>query len=283
MAAPTTGLVSGTIEFSCVDGPGNRFVVFLQGCTFDCAACHNPYTISACIDCGDCVPGCPSGALSMVRDRVVWAEDLCLGGDECLTMCPHNASPKARTLEIADVLRQIEPAAPFLSGITVSGGEATVQADFVAQLFAAVRARWPTMTCFIDSNGDAPAATWDLLEPVTDAVMVDLKCLDPSLHHRLVGAGNRQTLASIQGLHARGKLWEVRLLMLPGLNDDDDLLARTGQWLAAIDPTMRLKVIGFRHHGVRPTPLPLIEPTTAQKEHYASLLREHGQFEITVI
>ena len=41
---PTRGLVADTIPFSCVDGPGNRFVVFLQGCNFDCVACHNPAT-----------------------------------------------------------------------------------------------------------------------------------------------------------------------------------------------------------------------------------------------
>lgn len=50
------GLVADTIEFSNVDGPGNRFVVFLQGCTFDCLACHNPYTINPCVDCGGACP-----------------------------------------------------------------------------------------------------------------------------------------------------------------------------------------------------------------------------------
>ncbi len=283
MRSTLTGLVSGTIEFSNVDGPGNRFVVFMQGCTFDCAACHNPYTISPCIDCGDCVPGCPSGALSIVRDRVRWDESLCLGGDECLTICPHDASPKALPMVVADLVRRIEPAAPFLSGITVSGGEATAQSEFVAELFAAVRQRWPRLTCFVDSNGDAARATWDVLAPVTDGVMVDLKCLDPQVHVEITGVSNRRTLASIEHLHARGLLWEVRLLMLPGLNDADDLLAATGQWLAAINPTMRLKVIGFRHHGVRRTALPLLEPSPAQRTHYAAVLAQHGNFEITVI
>ena len=59
----TLGLVTDTIAFSNVDGPGNRFVVFLQGCNFDCIACHNPYTINLCNHCGDCVAACPSDAL----------------------------------------------------------------------------------------------------------------------------------------------------------------------------------------------------------------------------
>ena len=59
----TLGLITDTIAFSNVDGPGNRFVVFLQGCNFDCIACHNPYSINLCNHCGDCVAACPSGEI----------------------------------------------------------------------------------------------------------------------------------------------------------------------------------------------------------------------------
>lgn len=279
------GLVTDTIEFSAVDGPGNRFVVFLQGCTFDCAACHNPYTIQPCIDCGLCVPTCPSGALAMVRDRVVWDEGLCTGGDTCLDVCPHDSTPKARGRSVADLVAQVRLAAPFLSGVTVSGGEATMQAPYVEALFTALRADPDTarLTRFVDTNGDASREVWDRLLPVTDGVMVDLKCLDPAIHRRITGSANDRTLRTIEHLAAEGHLHEVRLLMLPGLNDDDALLATTGRWLADIDPTMRLKVIGFRHHGVRPSPLPLVEPTPEQRRHYGDVLAAQGDFEITVI
>jgi pyruvate formate lyase activating enzyme len=281
----TAGLVTDTIEFSAVDGPGNRFVVFLQGCTFDCAACHNPYTIQPCIDCGACVPVCPTGALSLVRDRVLWDANLCAGGDACVAACPHDSTPKARSRSVADLMAQIRLAAPFLSGITVSGGEATLQASYVAELFEAVKADPATgrLTCFVDTNGDATREIWDRLLPVTDGVMVDLKCLDPEIHLRITGASNARTLRSIEHLAARDRLYEVRLLMLPGLNDDDELLAATGQWLAEIDPRMRLKVIGFRHHGVRPGPLPLVEPTGTQRRHYGDVLAAQGDFDVTVV
>ena len=133
------GLVTDTIEFSAVDGPGNRFVVFLQGCTFDCAACHNPYTIQPCIDCGACVPACPTGAITLDLGRISWDEQLCAGGDACLTACPHDSTPKARSRTVAELMARIRLAAPFLTGITVSGGEATMQAGFVHALFAAVK------------------------------------------------------------------------------------------------------------------------------------------------
>ena len=50
-----SGFVADTISFSSVDGPGNRFVVFLQGCNFDCIACHNPvadHVVGVEVDCG---------------------------------------------------------------------------------------------------------------------------------------------------------------------------------------------------------------------------------------
>ncbi|MCB0906669.1 MAG: YjjW family glycine radical enzyme activase [Nocardioidaceae bacterium] len=280
-----TGLVTDTIEFSPVDGPGNRFVVFLQGCSFDCVACHNPYTIQACIDCGACVPACPSGALTVDLGRMHWDEDLCTGGDACVAACPHDSTPKARTRTVADLLGRIRLAAPFLSGVTVSGGEATQQPGFVAELFTAIRQdpALAGLTCFIDSNGDCSPQVWERLLPVTDGVMVDLKCLDPDIHRRMTGQPNDAVRASIRLLAAAGRLHEVRLLMLPGINDADDLVAATGRWLAEVDPRMRVKVIGFRHHGVRPSPLPLVEPTDAQRRHYAEVLSAYGAFDVTVV
>ena len=59
--AARTATVSRWLPFSCVDGPGNRLVLFLQGCNFACPGCHNPHTIGLCDHCGDCVPSCPSG------------------------------------------------------------------------------------------------------------------------------------------------------------------------------------------------------------------------------
>ena len=72
-------------------------------------------------------------------------------------------------------------------------------------------------------------------------------------------------------------------MLLPGVNDADDLLAETGAWLAAIDPGMRVKVIGFRHHGVRSSLLTLREPSADQRAHYADILRSQGDFDLVVV
>ena len=93
---------------------------------------------------------------------------------------------------------------------------------------------------------------WDQLLPVTDGFMVDLKALDPEVHQRLTGRGNELVLDSIRYLHERGRLAEVRLLLVPGLQRQRRPAARApSDWLAALDPGLRTVVIGFRRHGVR--------------------------------
>jgi pyruvate formate lyase activating enzyme len=202
--------LADVVPFSCVDGPGNRFVVFTQGCPFDCLACHNPETIAPC-------------------------------------------GPDTRFTDVAGVLEEIREVEPYLAGVTVSGGEATAQWRFVRDLFAEVRAdpQLARLTTYVDTNGHALPRVWDELLPVTDGFMVDLKALDPEVHHRLTGRRNDVVLDSIRYLHSRGRLAEVRLLLVPGFNDTPEQLARTADWLAALDPELRVVVIGFRRHGVR--------------------------------
>lgn len=239
-ARSTPGRLADVVPFSWVDGPGNRFVVFVQGCSFDCIACHNPDTIP-------------------------------------------KRCPAARRATVGEIVDEIAAVAPYLAGVTVSGGEATTQPGFVHDLFAVVRDELPGLTRFVDSNGNATRAVWDRLLPVMDGAMLDLKALDPDVHLRLTGRGNERVLGSIRYLHAHDRLHEVRLLLVPGYNDSPDQLARTGDWLAALDPGLRVVVIGFRRHGVRPAYQGIPEATSDLLAGSRAILEAEGLREVVTV
>jgi pyruvate-formate lyase-activating enzyme len=162
--------------------------------------------------------------------------------------------------------------APFLSGVTVSGGEATLQAPFVAELFTRLRddASTSRLTLYIDSNGCAADDVWDLLLPLTHGVMLDLKALDTGMHAELTGQPNDVVLASMHRLFAAGRLTEVRLLVVPGHNDSEDTLRRTGAYLADHVPGVPVRVIGFRPHGVRAAARDIPAPTDSERTAYGA-------------
>ena len=180
---------------------------------------------------------------------------------------------------------EVRPLAPFLGGITVSGGEATLQAPFVFAFFAALAAdpQLRPLTRFIDSNGVADAAVWQSLLPVTDGVMLDLKAFDPEMHRYLTGSDNAPVLDSIRSVAASGKLYEVRLLLVPGYNDGRATLDRTVRWLLDVDANMRIKVIGFRHHGVRAAARNWPEASAPQFERYRAQLTDLGVRHLEVV
>jgi len=245
--------VSKILTFSCVDGPGNRLVVFLQGCNFNCPGCHNPHTIGQCDHCGDCIAACHAAALSLVDGRISFdpvACDLC---DNCLEACPISANPMAQQYSVTEILELARKHLPFLSGITVSGGEATMQLKFVVALFEAIKSdqELANLTCYIDSNGHLGASNWEKLLPVTDGVMLDIKAFHGPAHRELTGKDNDRSLQSARILHAAGKLHELRFLLVPGKTDCDAELDGLVDFVRTLGTETRVRLNAFQHHGVR--------------------------------
>ena len=274
----TQGYLNKTIPFSVVDGPGSRFVIFTQGCNFNCIGCHNPYTITACDDCGVCVGPCPENALSLDGLSVVLDRDACTDCDVCIDVCPNDSTPLARWVSVEEVLTEIREAAPFIRGITVSGGEATMQVDFLVDLFLAIRGAEDLdhLSILVDSNGAAPRTTWDRLIPLIDGVMVDLKGLDPLVHRTLTARDNAMVLSSIRYLAAQGKLKEVRVLAMPGYNTDDRSLNAAASWVHTVAPRVPIKLLAYRHHGVRTEGLHVDPPSHTDMEHMRETMMQTG-------
>ncbi|MBI5157613.1 MAG: YjjW family glycine radical enzyme activase [Acidimicrobiia bacterium] len=246
--------VAGVVRSSAVDGPGNRYVLFLQGCNFDCTACHNPTTIGRCDACGACVPVCPHGALSLPEPGVVAYDPApCDRCKLCVTVCPIDADPAIRVVPVDVLVEEIRPLARFLSGVTVTGGEPTIQAGALAALFAALKADAGLghLTTLVDTNGTLPPARWKPLLPVLDGAMVDLKAASSDLHQRLTGHDNVAVKETIRFLSSAGKLAEVRLLVVEGVTDTDEELAAWAEFVAAVDPGIPVRLMAFRHTGTR--------------------------------
>ena len=271
-------IVSKILTYSIVDGPGNRLVIFLQGCNFNCAGCHNPHTIGECNHCGDCIPACHVDALSLVDGRIAFDPTACDQCDACLDVCPINANPMVREYSVAEILELAREHRPFLTGITVSGGEPTMQLDFVIELFRAIKAdeELAGLSCFIDSNGHLGAAGWDSVLPVTDGVMLDIKSFENSTHEALTGKQNTASLESARILNAAGKLYELRFLLIPGKTDDDAELDNLVGFVKELGDDTRVRLNAFQHHGVKGEALDWEKMSEAGVDRAAERLRAAG-------
>lgn len=272
----TQAPVNRIIPFSTVDGPGCRTAVFLQACNLSCGYCHNPETQNLCLHCGKCVDACPAGALSKQDGRVIWDAAKCEKCDTCLQVCPHRASPRVQWMTPEAVLRQV--AAPFVRGITVSGGECMLWPPFLQELFTL--AKRSGLTCLIDSNGTFSFAEYPELMQVCDGVMLDVKAWSPQVFRTLTGGENDTVRQNVSFLAETGKLAEIRVVC--GQTDADDVLAGTAALLGERVGRTRLVLIAFRPAGVR-GPFADMEPPSAQEmERLRAFARTVGFSRIVV-
>ena len=216
--------INKIINFSNVDGPGNRTAIFFQGCSFRCLYCHNPETIRRCNNCGECVSQCPAQALSNKYGIVEWDKSKCIDCDTCIHVCRHFSSPKVEVLEVDELIDRIRPIKPFIRGITVSGGECMLHAEFLTELFPKVQEMG--LTCLIDSNGSIDFSKHPKLLEVCDGVMLDAKAYDNEFHEALCGRNNDRVLQNIKYLLSINKLAEVRTVLLPNYLEENEETVR---------------------------------------------------------
>jgi len=246
--------VAGVVRSSVVDGPGNRFVLFLQGCNLNCIACHNPSTIGHCDACGVCVDECPHGALSLTSEgELAYDAERCDHCRVCVSVCPIDADPTIRLVTADRLVDEIRPLGLFISGVTVTGGEPTLQLEALVALFGAIKAddTLQHLTTLVDTNGTLARRGWERLLPVLDGAMVDLKAADRTLHQRLTGSGNDRIKDSIRFLAGRGRLAEVRLLVVEGVTDTDEELEAWARFVHSVDRHVPIRLMAFRHAGTR--------------------------------
>ncbi len=179
-------------------------------------------------------------------------------------------------------MAEIHKVRPFIRGITVSGGECTLQKDFLIALFELAKAEG--LTTFIDTNGGVPLWNSEALMNLTDGVMLDVKAFDSEKHRQLTGVRNENVLKNLTYCAALGKLFEVRTVVLVGDFDCENTVINVAEIVAKTDENVRYKLIKYRHWGVREAYLPqLARPTDVQMMKLAEIVRGKGLADVVIV
>lgn len=251
---PVAALPQGRIlhlqRLSTEDGPGIRTTVFFKGCSLGCRWCHNPESIaprpqvqwleSLCIGCGLCVAACPQGVLSLSESGVQIERACCVGCGTCAEACPTNAMELlGRNIGVEELLREVlKDRAYFESsagGVTVSGGEPTLQPLFVADFLRRLQAAG--VQTALDTCGGCSAASLEKILPHVNIVLFDLKEIDPQKHHTFTGQSNARVFENlrvvcdfIKNQNPTLRLW-VRTPLIPGATATQENLTGLGNFI----------------------------------------------------
>ncbi len=207
---------SGTVfdikEFAVHDGPGIRTTIFLKGCPLSCTWCHNPES------------------QQMVPQTIIGPAGGRVAGEE------YSSERLAGLINAqADILRASE------GGVTFSGGEPLMQAEFVAEVID----RLERTHVLLDSSGYASETAFHLVVSRCDLVFFDLKLMDNDMHQRYTGKGNGRILANLRALSGMGVPYVVRVPLIPGVTDTGENLAAIARFVADLAGLVRVDLLPY--------------------------------------
>ena len=244
------GLILRMQRMSTEDGPGIRSTVFFKGCPLRCVWCHNPESISAspqvhwtasrCIGCLSCVEACPEQALQGTDKGLAIDRRACTGCLRCIEACPSTAMEVyGRAYGVRELVDELVKDRAYFEksggGVTLSGGEPTLQAGFAHAVLEGLKDRG--IHTALDTCGQCPWLTLEKLLPHTDVLLYDLKLMDPALHRRYTGQDGSRILGNLARLAELcrktgipGNIW-VRTPVIPGHTDGVENIRAIGAFL----------------------------------------------------
>ncbi len=189
------GNINSIETFGAVDGPSVRYVIFLQGCPMRCKYCHNPET---------------------------WINS-------------SESSYQETAQETFNKAYRYKNYWKNGGGITVSGGEALLQIDYVTELFTIAKSK--NVSTVLDSSGslfndnEMWLKKFDKLLDVTDLILLDIKHIDDEKHKQLTGHTNKNILECAKYLANKGKHMWIRHVLVPTITDDINDLKKLREFI----------------------------------------------------
>ncbi len=294
----TSGIITNIQRFSTEDGPGIRTTVFFKGCPMTCTWCHNIETLDPkstvvwyavkCIGSQACVRACPEEALEMTPEGLKINREKCDVCGICEDACPTNAVKVMGKVWSSDGLVQelLRDKVFFETsngGVTLSGGDATYQADFAIDL--AIGLQQEGVHVALDTCGYCSEKVLRDFLPHVDMVLYDLKVMDPDKHKEFTGVPLDRVLANARIIaESKKPLW-IRSPIIPEHTDAEENIRAIARFIIENIPTVeRYGLLAFNRMCIDKYALfdleyplrnyELIDEETM--EHLAQVAREEG-------
>ena len=281
-------------RFAVHDGDGIRTTVFFKGCPLKCVWCHNPEGLSGeaelayfshkCIACGECVAVCPAGAHAIEGGTHHFYREKCIACGHCEAVCLGNALSfygKEYTVEalLPLLLQDKEFYDNSGGGVTLSGGECLLYADFCAALLKGLKEKG--VHTAVDTCGMVSKATLDKVLPYTDIFLYDIKAISEAVHKICTGQVNGQILENLLYLDEKGAMVEIRIPYVPCFNDCE--MEKIGEFLSRLRGGIKVRVLayhnlaGAKYIGLGlENRLPQCLPTAEEIEKVRQRLKAYG-------
>lgn len=299
MIAESKGSVLQVQGFSVNDGEGIRTVIFLSGCPLRCQWCANPETWtlppklaiyrSSCTGCGLCKTACPRGLFP--ADKTAFDRQQCTACGKCADACPSHALKVLISEQTAsEVVQKVSRDAIFFQrsggGVTFSGGEATVQEDFLRTLATAFDAR--CIDLWIETCG---FFEWERVQDIFSLfsnVLFDIKCMDSELHRQYTGQDNKKILENCLRIYKAGIPLTIRVPVIPGVSGTRENMAATADFMQTQLQGARVELLPYHDLGTQKYPAlgmsaslhPFATPSAEEMAAFEDIFRARG---ITVV
>lgn len=283
------------IQKGCThDGPGLRTTVFLKGCPLHCRWCHNPetqhkgketyYRPDKCIGCFRCVEVCPAGIHSSQDGMHLYDPQGCIRCMACSEACPGGAMEAvSKTMELEDVVNEVLSDRVFYrrrGGLTVSGGEPTLQREGLLALLDAVKAEG-IHTC-LETCGYFPESLVPALAERVDLFLFDVKDTDNARHLENTGVELSRILYNLQLLDRCGAKTVLRCILIPEVNLLDGHAQSLAELYRSLSHCQYIELLPYHPYGLSKSEqlgredVRYRQPEQAELEHFARILTSAG-------